>query len=86
MLSIIIPTLNEEKIIKSTLSLLKSRLKIPHELIVSDGGSNDKTVSIAKEYADKVVVFSEKNRQTIAMMGLKLLWEIFLFFLMPIAP
>lgn len=66
MLSIIIPTLNEEKIIKSTLSSLKAGLKIPHELIISDGGSKDRTIDIAKEYTDKIIVFSGQNRQTIA--------------------
>ncbi len=66
MISIIIPTLYEEKIIRLTLATLRSKLKIPHELIISDGGSQDKTVSIAKEYADKVIVFSGQGRQTIS--------------------
>jgi glycosyltransferase involved in cell wall biosynthesis len=66
MISIIIPTLNEEKIIESTLCILASNLTIPHEVIVSDGGSSDRTVELAKKYATAVVVFSDPGRQTIA--------------------
>jgi glycosyltransferase involved in cell wall biosynthesis len=66
MISIIIPTLEEEKVIGRTLSLLKSQLTIPHEIIVSDGGSKDKTVDIAEKLADKVVIHDKNFRQTIA--------------------
>ena len=65
-LSIIVVTLNEESVIKDTITSLKS-LTIPHEIIVSDGKSTDKTAEIAKQYADKVVVYSGIPRQTIAM-------------------
>lgn len=66
MISIIIPTLNEEKILKSTLLSLKAGLTVDHEIIVSDGKSTDETVSIAHAYADKVVVYEGTTRQTIA--------------------
>lgn len=66
MISIVIPTFQEEKVIGLTLRSLKSRLTIPHEIIVSDGGSKDKTVDIAAEHADRVVVYSGTKRQTIA--------------------
>ena len=66
MISIIIPTLEEEKVIGRTLSLLKSQLTIAHEIIVSDGGSKDNTVEIARKLADKVVVYQKESRQTIA--------------------
>ena len=66
MISIIIPTLNEEKIIEKTLKSLKE-LKGDYEIIVSDGKSTDRTVSISKMYADKVVVYEGEARQTIAM-------------------
>lgn len=55
MISIIIPTLDEEKAIGDTLKYLKP-LSLPHEIIVADGGSGDRTVAIASELADKVVV------------------------------
>ena len=65
-ISIIIPTLNEEKVIGGMLESLKARLTLPHELIVSDGKSTDKTVEISQKYADKVVAYDGEIRQTIA--------------------
>jgi glycosyltransferase involved in cell wall biosynthesis len=66
MISVIIPTLNEESVIEKTLTLLKSELTLPHEIIVSDGKSTDKTVAIARGLADIVVAYNEPARQTIA--------------------
>jgi glycosyltransferase involved in cell wall biosynthesis len=66
MISIIIPTLEEEKAISSTLASLKSQLSLPHELIVSDGGSADRTAELARAWADKVVVHDLSARQTIS--------------------
>ena len=61
MISIIIPTLNEELIIESTLENLRMCIRnTPHEIIVSDGGSCDKTVTIAEKFA--LVVKSEKGK------------------------
>lgn len=65
-LSIIVPTLEEEKCIGTTLGRLKSELSIPHEIIVSDGGSSDATTTIARKFADKVISFDGKTRQTIS--------------------
>ncbi|MEP7014586.1 MAG: glycosyltransferase [Verrucomicrobiota bacterium] len=66
MISIIVPTLDEQKVIAETLDRLRSQLTIPHEIIVSDGGSKDGTVEIARKLADKVVVHQGTTRQTIA--------------------
>lgn len=66
MISIIIPTLNEEKALESTLKDLTLNLTIPHEIIISDGKSTDETVAIAKKYTDKVIVHSENYRQNIS--------------------
>lgn len=66
MISIIIPTLNEEKVIGKTLSDLKTALTIPHEIIVSDGKSSDKTIEIAKSIADKVIEHYGDKRQKIS--------------------
>jgi rSAM/selenodomain-associated transferase 2 len=53
-ISIIIPTLDEEKNISLVLDLLKD---FKHgEVIVSDGGSRDRTVPIAEEHGVKVVI------------------------------
>lgn len=54
-LSVIIPTLNEEKFIETCLRSIRNQT-IPAEIIVVDGGSTDQTVEIAKRYADKVLV------------------------------
>ncbi len=64
-LSIIIPTLEEEKIIEKTLLALKELRDVDHEIIVSDGYSKDRTVEIARKHAHKVVVHDGKTRQTI---------------------
>ncbi|VVB75827.1 Glycosyltransferase AglI [uncultured archaeon] len=56
--SIIVPALNEEKHIKHTLLAL-SKQTVPrdrYEIIVSDSSSTDRTASIAKKFADKVVI------------------------------
>jgi rSAM/selenodomain-associated transferase 2 len=53
-LSVIVPALNEEKILRRTLASLV--LSSEEELIVVDGGSTDGTVRIATEFTDKVFV------------------------------
>ena len=58
-ISIIIPTLNEAKILEKTLSELQSELG-QHELIVVDGGSTDGSVPIAEKYGK--VITSEPGR------------------------
>jgi glycosyltransferase involved in cell wall biosynthesis len=66
MISIIIPTLNEEKILEKTLKSLKE-FHGDYEIIVSDGKSKDKTIEIAKQYTNKVIIYDRETRQTIAM-------------------
>lgn len=65
MLSIIIPTLNEEKTIENTIKSLKKLSDYEYEIIISDGKSTDKTVEIAKKYGAKVMVYKGVVRQTI---------------------
>lgn len=65
MISIIIPTYNEEKTIDNILSLFQSKLTIPHEIIVSDDFSTDKTVDIAKKY-NCIVLCPKSKHITIA--------------------
>ena len=67
--SIIIPTLNEEKLLPDLLKQLSNpeyKNKYDYEIIVSDGGSEDKTVEIARKYSDIVKVHSGNTRQNIA--------------------
>lgn len=62
-ISIIIPTLREEQFLERTLKNLES-LSLPHEIIITDGGSTDGTLEIAAKYTDKVTVWKEPRRQT----------------------
>ena len=64
MISIIIPTLNEEKILEKTLKSLR-KFNGNYEIIVSDGKSYDRTLDIARTYTDKIVIYSGTKRQTI---------------------
>ncbi len=49
MLSIIIPTLNEEQYLPRLLECIKNQSFQDHEIIVSDGNSKDKTLEIAEK-------------------------------------
>ena len=60
-LSIIIPVYNEEDEIYPCLRRLQSLRKLGAEVIVVDGGSSDKTISLAKPLADQVID-SDKGR------------------------
>ena len=53
MISVIIPTLNEELTLAQSLKSARSGKDM--EIIVSDGGSLDKTCIIAKQFVDKVI-------------------------------
>ena len=57
-ISIVIPTLKEEGYIEGTVRQFE-HLSIPHEVIVSDGGSPDRTVELATPLADKITVMKE---------------------------
>jgi glycosyltransferase involved in cell wall biosynthesis len=69
MISVVIPTLNEEKLLGRMLrQFTPSLLERYHlELVVSDGGSVDATLAIAARYAHTVVTNAAGVKQTIAM-------------------
>jgi len=55
--SVIIPTLNEEKNIKICLeSIAAQETDAKYEIIVCDGKSDDRTAEIAEKYANKVIL------------------------------
>jgi len=60
-LSVVIPTLEEEKYLHIALNSLKKQTFKDFEIIIVDGGSRDNTVKIAKKYTDKVYVFDGAN-------------------------
>jgi len=55
-IAIILPVLNEETQIAACLTLLQPLRGQECELIVVDGGSNDRTVTLAKPLADRVIL------------------------------
>ncbi len=62
MISIVIPTLNEERIIGRCLQQF-DRQRGAHEIIVADGGSRDNTLGIVNGFPDvKLVEVKEKGR------------------------
>ena len=67
-LSIIVPTYQEEKLLEQTLSAFDRQWRLVHkaELIVSDGGSTDSTLQIAERHADVIVRHTDQRKQTIA--------------------
>ena len=55
MLSIIIPTLNEEKYLPLLLESIKKQNFKDYEIIVADAGSKDRTTEIAKQYGCRII-------------------------------
>ena len=66
-ISIIIPVYNEEKYIERCLNSLKEQSypKVCYEVLVIDGGSSDKTISLAKKYHSifDLRILNNKKRQ-----------------------
>src|SRR5512146_386881 len=71
--SVIVPASNEGKRIGAGLESINAQHTAhSYELIVSDSGSTDGTVSIAREYTDRVVVCKEKGTARARNEGAKL--------------
>jgi glycosyltransferase involved in cell wall biosynthesis len=67
--SIIIPTLNEEKLLPKILNQIKVNeitSRFDAEVIISDGGSTDRTIDIAYSYTNKIIIHKDASRQSIA--------------------
>ena len=62
MISIIIPTHNEQDYIGSLLSCISENAGADVEVIVVDGGSEDHTTTIVKEFVGVKLIHSEKGR------------------------
>lgn len=60
-ISIIIPVYNEEKYLAKTLESIKNQEFKDYEIIVVCNGCTDKSFSVAKKYADKVLDLKERN-------------------------
>jgi len=73
-MSVIIPTLNEEKTLEKTISSLRSQGLPPKEIIVVDCGSQDRSLEIANAFADRVILAESCGRQyqeNVGAMGAK---------------
>jgi rSAM/selenodomain-associated transferase 2 len=83
MITVIIPTYNEEKHIKATIRHLRlcDKLNFVEEVIVADGGSTDETVAIANSEGAKAVVCPHKGRSTQMNHGASLATGSILYFL-----
>jgi glycosyltransferase involved in cell wall biosynthesis len=55
--SIIIPVWNEASCLGRTLGSLQALNPPPHEVVVVDGGSTDRTVAIARAYGDRLAPY-----------------------------
>ena len=66
--SVIIPALNEEKLIEQTVRQFSDVVKEKYdvEVIVSDGGSTDNTLSIIEGKVDKIVKHDKDYKQNIS--------------------
>lgn len=71
--SFIIPTLNAQKVLKKCLSSI-SKQKYPkskYEIIIIDGGSTDKTISIAQKYNAKIFKNTLKTAEAGKAVGIQ---------------
>lgn len=67
MISIVIPTLNEQNNILNTIKQFENyKKKYNIEIIVSDSKSTDNTVELSKKIADKVVVYNQNDNCNIS--------------------
>jgi len=68
-ISVVVPTLDEEKLLAGMLGQFTPDLVRTHniELVVSDGGSRDCTLAIARMHAHTVVENTDGTRQTISI-------------------
>lgn len=72
-LTIILPTYNNEKTIQECLDsvFIQDYPKKDFELLFIDGGSTDKTLSIAKKYPVKIMNNPKRNEEAAKILGIK---------------
>ena len=61
-ITVVTPSYNQGKYIKRTIESVLTQGVNDLEYIVMDGGSTDETISILKEYGDKIIWKSEKDK------------------------
>lgn len=60
--SVVVPNHNRESLIGETLSNLLAQSLVPHEIIVVDDGSTDKSVEVIRSFGDKIKLIEQPNR------------------------
>lgn len=65
-ISVVIPVYNEERLIAHCLDALQAQTVTPHEIIIVDNNSSDRTIEIAKKYPLVRVVSETKQGITYA--------------------
>src|SRR6476661_5697830 len=69
-LSVVIPSWNQGRFIERTLlSILRQDYPGPVQVIVSDGGSSDETVSVLNKYADQITWWSAPDQGFVDAVG-----------------
>ncbi len=64
-ITLVATVFNEEKTIRKFLDSIFSQKKKPNEIIIVDGGSTDKTVSLIKKMSSKIKVIIKKGNRSI---------------------
>lgn len=67
LMSVIIPTLNEEKHLSVALQSLQRQTMLNYEIVIADGGSKDRTREIALEYGCKFVNVPKTRPHDVSM-------------------
>ncbi len=60
--SVIIPNFNRETLIGETISNLLAQTLPPHEIIIVDDGSTDKSVEVIRSFGDRVKLIQQTNQ------------------------
>ncbi len=66
MISVVMPVYNEEVNIIQTLEAIYANTRLPDEVILADGGSTDRTVSLVKKHFPQVKVYNNPERNAAA--------------------
>lgn len=79
-ISVVIPAYNEEKYLPKTLASLELLERKPDEVIVIDGGSTDKTASVARSLGARVVTIEHRGIGYARQKGIEAAkWDIIAF-------
>jgi glycosyltransferase involved in cell wall biosynthesis len=61
-ITVVVPAYNEERYIAEALDSILGQTRPPHEIIVVDDGSTDRTIEAVEPYRDRVRVHEQENR------------------------